>query len=139
MVNMDARTVLSALPDGGCRDRLPDRPSERIDRWLAERRQAYVLAARSVPLRAVNDWEHGRSSIRHPTGKFFEIIGVRVTAENREVRKWCQPMLAPRGAGVVGLVIRRVRGELQLLMRADVRPGYAGGAKRSKIKSPGLR
>jgi len=51
-------------------------------------------------------------------------VGVRVHASNREVRSWCQPLLAPRGLGLAAFVVRRIDGILHLLARADLRPGY---------------
>jgi oxidase EvaA len=142
VVNMDSRTVLSCLPlpagegaDGdGFRDALRRSTSRTDDRalcsslevasWLTGRKSAYALTTRQVPLRSVAGWTRTEDEIRHATGRYFSIVGVEVTATNREVGHWCQPLLAPRGRGLVAFVVRRIDGVLHLLARADLRPGY---------------
>jgi hypothetical protein len=142
VVNMDTRTVLSCLPlpapyardrDGfaaavlrsmTCGDEGALSSSLEIRSWLTERKASYDLTTRLMPLRCLVDWERNADEIYHSTGRYFSIIGVKVEASNREVRRWCQPLLAPRGHGLVAFVVRRIRGVLHLLARADVRPGY---------------
>jgi oxidase EvaA len=142
VVNMDARTVLACLPlaasDDGDGDgfrgalrrstRAEDdeslSSSLEIASWLTGRKARYELTTHERPLREVAGWVCTRDEIRHETGHFFSIVGVSVRATNREVRHWCQPLLAPRGHGLVAFVVRRIGGVLHLLARADVRPGY---------------
>lgn len=141
VVNMDSRTVLSCLPlpvDVPRDDDLlaalwhsanatdDDALSTVLDigSWLTERKASYQLDVRQVPLGSVVGWERDRMEIRHSTGRYFSIVGVEVEATNREVRRWCQPLLAPHGVGVVAFVVRRIDGVLHVLARADVRPGY---------------
>lgn len=143
VVNMDARTVLSCLPlaaaengerpdgfagalrrstDGG--DELALYPSLEVGSWLTGRKAGCTMSVRRIPLDAVASWERDARRIYHPSGKFFEIVGVRVRATNREVGSWCQPLLAPVGTGLVAFVVRRIAGVLHVLARADSRPGY---------------
>lgn len=142
VVNMDSRTVLSCLPlpagDAAGRDgfwaalRRSTSPSDdravasslEVASWLTGRKSAYALTTRQVPLRSVAGWTRTEDEIRHSTGCYFSIIGVEVRATNREVGHWCQPLLAPRGRGLVAYVVRRIDGVLHLLARADLRPGY---------------
>jgi NDP-hexose 2,3-dehydratase len=140
VVNMDSRTVLSCLPlpawDAGegfagalvrsstCGDDGALSPSVEVASWLTERKVRYELTTHRVPLRSVVGWLRTENEISHPSGRFFSILGVRVEATNREVRSWCQPLLAPRGTGLVAFVVRRIGGVLHVLARADVRAGY---------------
>lgn len=141
VVNMDARTVLSCLPlhvrDGlgngpaaavarsssSC-DEAALSPLQEISSWLIERKVSYELTAPLAPLRSVKGWERGTDEIHHSSGRYFSIVGVQVEASCREVRSWCQPLLAPCGHGLVAFVVRRIEGVLHVLARADVRPGY---------------
>ena len=142
VVNMDARTVLSCLPlpagDAAGRDgfwaALRRSTSHTYDRalassldvasWLIGRKSAYALTTRQVPLRSVAGWTRTEDEIHHTSGRYFRIIAVEVRATNREVGHWYQPLLGPRGRGLVAFVVRRIDGALHLLARADLRPGY---------------
>lgn len=140
IVNMDARSILSCLPlpapagetDDGFYPALarsvttlgePDRMGE-IRRWFNARKVAHAVQVSAIPLRSVAGWHRGRDEIYHEQGKYFRIIGVSVQATNREVRSWCQPLLAPRGIGLVAIIVRDIGGVMHLLMHADLRPGY---------------
>ena len=125
VVNMDSRTVLSCLPligPGG--DDLGISSTLEVSSWLTGRKARYELTTSQVPLRSLADWERTDDEIRHSSGRYFSIIGVSVRATNREVRQWCQPLLAPRSEGLVAFIARRIDGVLHLLARADLRPGY---------------
>jgi oxidase EvaA len=142
MVNMDSRTVLSCLPlpaiDAGHGSSFAEGllrstaegddsallSSLELGSWLTWRKASYELTTERVPLRGIDGWIQTTDEIRHQTGRFFSIIGVRVNATNREVRSWCQPLLAPHGDGLVAFVVRQIDGVLHILARADVRPGY---------------
>ena len=142
LVNMDARTVLSCLPVGaatlgdttgfgaavtasvGCPDPAAWQPLIAARSWLTERKSYYALATRSVPLDSVVGWRRYADQIRHDSGRYFSIVGVDVRASNREVSSWRQPLLAPRGLGLVALLLRRINGVPHVLAHADLRPGY---------------
>lgn len=140
LVNMDARTVLSCLPlpapaaeddfatalrrsiSGA--DAAALHPPADVGNWLSGRKACYTLRADPVPLDSVAGWHRNADEIFHRDGKYFTVVGVKVHATNREVRSWCQPLLAPRGTGLVAFVVRRIGEVLHVLARADLRPGY---------------
>jgi NDP-hexose 2,3-dehydratase len=125
VVNMDSRTVLSCLPlTAPGSDDLGISSTLEVSSWLTGRKARYELTTSQVPLRSLADWERTSDEIRHSSGRYFSIIGVNVRATNREVRQWCQPLLAPRGEGLVAFIARRIDGVLHVLARADLRPGY---------------
>jgi oxidase EvaA len=121
LMNMDARTVLSCLPFAGPPDssRMRD-----LLAWITEARTRTDVYADRIPLNEVSGWQRDGTSIRHESGKFFNVIGVDVRAGGREVRRWCQPMIEPIGIGVVGMLVKRIDGVLHCLMNARVEPGY---------------
>ncbi|WP_226900135.1 NDP-hexose 2,3-dehydratase family protein [Nonomuraea phyllanthi] len=142
LVNMDARTVLACLPvqdgehgDGGegfgaavARSRDPRRGSRHhtaeLLSWLSGIRSTVDVQARTVPLNQVSRWRRAGGRISHETGRFFDVIGVRVEADGREVVGWDQPMISPVGTGVVGFLVRRIGGVVHALAHARVEPGY---------------
>ncbi|MER5650470.1 NDP-hexose 2,3-dehydratase family protein [Streptosporangium sp. NPDC002524] len=147
LVNMDARTVLACLPlqggagDDGFGDELGDGFGAMLARsrdpradaahglheilsWLSGFRSTVDVQARPLPLNRLRGWHRSAGRISHETGRFFDVVGVRVEAHGREVRRWTQPMIEPVGTGLVAFLVRPVRGVLHALVHARVEPGY---------------
>lgn len=147
LVNMDARTVLSCLPFA-----LPDDASVHgedsfrralalscqyqddrsgpgalhtaggILSWFTEAKTRCHWTARLVPLSEVKGWTRDENEITDREERRFRIIGVRVEAGTREVKRWTQPLLWPRGQGRAVFLVRSIQGVLHLLVQA--RPEY---------------
>jgi oxidase EvaA len=143
LVNMDARTVLSCMPF-----ELPEELSQptgdgfadalvrsyqyqsgngqaaslhtagEILSWFTEAKTRCDWTASLIPLAGVRRWSHDDYELAHDEGRHFRIIGVRVEAVTREVARWSQPLLAPRGQGQAWLVTRPIGGVLHVLVRA---------------------
>ncbi|GAA2898705.1 NDP-hexose 2,3-dehydratase family protein [Streptosporangium fragile] len=146
MVNMDARTVLSCLPVAhpglasvlrpgadGFRSALvrscdPDTPGiwsmGDVLSWITDVRSRTDVLIRRVPLNALPGWRRVDGRISHESGRFFDVIGVRVEASGREVSRWSQPMVEPHGMGVVAFLVKRIDGVLHVLVHARVEAGY---------------
>jgi dTDP-4-dehydro-6-deoxy-alpha-D-glucopyranose 2,3-dehydratase len=131
LINMDARTVLSGIlfvePFGPARALHPEGPSlhsfGHVLSWLAEAKSRHHLTQRPIPLREVPEWDWVDGELVHDSGRFFSVIGVDVTASNREVRQWSQPMLKPVAPGVIGFLVRRVDDVFHLLVNARTEAG----------------
>jgi dTDP-4-dehydro-6-deoxy-alpha-D-glucopyranose 2,3-dehydratase len=146
LVNMDARTVLSCLPladaglaaeFGAAADGFASALIRSCDvaaaglhgmhdilRWITEARTRTDVFAQRIPLGQVRDWRFADGKISHESGRFFDVIGMHVTAGDREVGSWSQPMIEPYGTGVVAFLVRNIGGVLHVLMNARVEPGY---------------
>ncbi|MET7395825.1 NDP-hexose 2,3-dehydratase family protein [Dactylosporangium sp. NPDC005572] len=146
LVNMDARTVLSCmsfdLPDEGdttgddeFRDALvrsyqygaggagATRTAGDILSWFTEAKTRCDWTARLIPLGDVADWKRTDEEIADRDGRHFRIIAVDVTAGTREVRRWSQPLLHPRGEGRAELAVRPIDGVLHVLVQARAEYG----------------
>jgi len=132
VINMDARTVLSCLPpEYGHSGALPARvgggnPAHRLSdilSWFTELKCKYDLSVRSLPLVDAEPWVIEEDRICHPTGNFFEVVAVRVKADNREVGAWTQPLLKPCREGILAYVVKKIGDEAHLLMQGKVEPG----------------
>lgn len=126
LVNMDARTVLSCLPDW---DRVEGPGSavhtgQEIRSWLTDRRVAHEVVTERLPLRAVAGWHRTADAVTHEEGRFFSVVAVHVGSRSREVPSWTQPLLRPHGQGIAALLVKRVGGVLHALMHARVEPGF---------------
>ncbi|MQA07458.1 MAG: NDP-hexose 2,3-dehydratase [Pseudonocardiaceae bacterium] len=143
LINMDTRTVLSGAvslrPAGdGSLERDPFRDAMTPPRgsrhrslhsvpellsWFTEVKARSTMSRRRVPLSEVSGWSHSDGVISHVDGKHFTVVGLEVEASNREVAGWSQPMIAPRGQGVVAFLAKRIKGTLHLLVQARMEAG----------------
>lgn len=144
LVNMDTRTVLACLPFGpagpapagqgdGAAAALtaslsPQAPAAHtlpeLLRWFNGVKARSEVVVEPLPLAAVDDWVRDAEEIRHTSGRHFSIVAVSVEAGNREVTGWTQPLLSPRGTGVVAFLAKRIDGVLHVLAHARPEPGY---------------
>jgi oxidase EvaA len=149
VVNMDARTVISAIPlisrideASECGLRIWGSPRtfdeavmassvlndgmhtiEEVISWLAEIRATVEVVADPVPLSSVAGWAHHDGGIRRDDGDYFSVIGITARATSREVRTWSQPIVKPSSMGVLAFVTQRIRGVLHFLVQARMEPG----------------
>ncbi|MGW2302741.1 NDP-hexose 2,3-dehydratase family protein [Streptomyces sp. NPDC001809] len=147
VVNMDARTVLSCLPLEGpglhedasagrdaFRASLLRSCSAGVDEgahsmssvlhWITEARSTAELHARTVPLDQAAGWHTEDGRIRHESGLFFDVLGVRVRTRGREVDRWTQPLVAAGGRGLIAFLTRSIDGVLHVLVQAKDEPGH---------------
>ncbi|MGX1914124.1 NDP-hexose 2,3-dehydratase family protein [Streptomyces phaeochromogenes] len=127
LVNMDARTVLSCLPNwrhdyaGRAGDLHPD---TEVRSWMTRRRTEHELSVTPIGLARTQGWHRGEREITHERGQHFKVVAVHVLSSRREIPAWSQPLLEPCGVGVVALFVRRSGGAPHLLLRARVEPGF---------------
>jgi len=141
MVNMDTRTVLSGLRFEA-REFMTLNPtalgeallsSERvlsgvnsidgILHRLSELKSKYQLVVNRCSLSDVTEWETRADEIARADRRFFRIIGADVEISNREVARWCQPLVQPMQEGLCVLFAKRIGGVLHFLMQAKVECG----------------
>lgn len=126
MVNMDARTVLSCLPLSAAPASFDDAAQQEtaeIQSWLNNAKSRSSLTSRLIPLAAVDHWRRSERAIGHEEDRYFQVIGTAVRATNREVGAWGQPLIAPRGQGVVAFLVARTRQAVEVLVQARAEGG----------------
>lgn len=106
----------------------PNDPTPLLE-WRDEKRKEIVFSAHLIGLRDVRNWhldENG--NVRHESGQFFGVEGVRIEAGNlREVRDWDQPIYTQPEGGVLGMVAREMpQSGIQFLLQAKAEPGNIG-------------
>jgi len=151
LVSMDARTVVSCIPfcEGGLvpiesgnangnkshRDgfgarlmkSMADGPcthgDEAVQSWLTELKCRYMMTVHRTGLSSLEGWRHRDNRIAHDGDRFFNVLGVRVKARNREVYEWDQPLVQPAEKGLVAFLVREIDGVLHFLVQGKVEPG----------------
>jgi oxidase EvaA len=151
LVNMDTRTVLSCLPFSGAG--VIDVPAvggdgfraallrscnaeqgslhstDDVLSWITEARTSTEVHTSPVPLNQLRQWRSLDGKICHERGLFFDVIGVSVRAAGREVGQWMQPMIEPKGIGLVAFLVGEIGGVLHALVHSRVEPGYVDVAE----------
>lgn len=97
--------------------------------WLKERQASYPVTVEEVGVNDLQGWKANAATgnIEHESGKFFSIIGVKVTgASDREVPSWSQPMLKQEEIGISGVIMQKRDGVEHYLFYAKFEPGNIG-------------
>ena len=137
IVNMDTRTVISGiplkvddrleLPNVWCSSMLqnatPLHKMTEILSWLTSLKCKYELNVTPIPLSEVEHWRTTDLAIEHEDGRFFKVIAAQVEINNREVKTWCQPLVAPVLQGLTAFVIKKINGTFHFLVQGKVEPG----------------
>ena len=144
MVNMDTRTVLSGidyteyitplcntkqfsdfglamLKSAKTEDGMYTMP--RIISWLSALKSRYELRVTNIPIDKLKGWHRSPIEIANNDGKFFRIIGARVSISNREVSTWCQPLVQPLQQGICAFVVKKIYGIYHFLVQAKMECG----------------
>lgn len=144
MVNMDTRTVLSgidyidyitpltnleSLSDFG-RDMLKSARTQegihtmsQILSWLSGLKSRYDLFVSNKPIDHLEGWHRSDAEISNDEGKYFRVIGVKVSISSREVTSWCQPLVQPMQQGLCAFIIRKIGGIYHFLVQAKLECG----------------
>lgn len=78
-MNMDTRTVLSAVPYADPHGRAKLRDAE-LHSWFTGQRARHTVSAERVPLADVTGWTRGKETIEHDAGRYFKVVAVSVRA-----------------------------------------------------------
>lgn len=94
-------------------------------KWLANLNTQVTFETEFVPLKEIRDWgfdKHG--NIRHKSGKFFSIEGIKVSAVfNDKASEWDQPIINQPEVGFLGILCQKKNGVLYFLMQGKIEPG----------------
>lgn len=98
--------------------------------WLRAQRAGSTMTVERVPLSDVKDWgiQDAGARFGRPDGKFFNLVGAKITNAGREVQTWGQPLIEEMGEGAV-VVFAAEDGEHEeerYLVSARAEPGNAG-------------
>ncbi|MEV0221379.1 NDP-hexose 2,3-dehydratase family protein [Streptomyces sp. NPDC050704] len=102
--------------------------------WVAERAQLNTQHVETIPFSALSGWDFdpGTGDLRHHTGRFFSVRGLRVRgAGEGAVPEWWQPVIDQPEIGVLGILAKRFDGVRHFLMQAKVEPGNVNGVQLS--------
>ena len=93
--------------------------------WFAAERRRQRMVIERRPLDALDGWTFGGTpmGLRHRSGRFFQVRGVRVRTDFGPVAVWDQPILEQPEVGILGVITRVFGGVRHFLMQAKAEPG----------------
>ena len=144
MVNMDTRTVISCLPIFYSLNHLnfldykhtsksenmnalfkfySINSDEYINNWLTFKKLKCDILVNKIPLKNLKNWNISKNKISHEDDLFFDVIGVDVSIENREVVNWNQPMIKPKKKGLIALAFCKINDTPHFLVKTKFEIG----------------
>lgn len=91
--------------------------------WIRSRNATIHVRIDKTTLDQCAPWYYDGESgtIRNPAGSFFQIAGLRVTEGKKTLLE--QPILLQNEIGYLGIICKRIGGEMHYLMQAKIEPG----------------
>jgi len=152
LINMDTRTVISGIPYGSYSKEeidlfsffdsktnidttknkllksilLKDKAlhtQDNLINYMTKQKCKCELEVIKTSLSDIDNWIIEEGVIRHKTNKYFKIIAVEVSIDNREVVSWTQPMVEPAQDGMCAFVCKEIKGILHFAVQTKLECG----------------
>ena len=94
-----------------------------IKKWLLHNDKKYFLTTKIIALSALKDWKVLKSKIFHKNNNFFSIIGLNISSNSREVKKWFQPIIKGKKMSLAGFLMKDFQNTRHYLCRYILKPG----------------
>lgn len=93
--------------------------------WIREQNQKVGVDIRQVSFADMQPmWDFdSEGNLRHQSGKFFSIEGIRVQTNYGAIPEWEQPIINQPEIGLLGIITREIDGVLYFLLQAKIEPG----------------
>jgi len=92
--------------------------------WLKDSKDKNKLQVDRIGLNELKDWQYDDENYSQKNKKYFHVCGLRVQSLSREVQFWDQPIVKSVAPGIIGLLIKEMKGLPHVLMQAKAEPGY---------------
>ena len=100
--------------------------------WIETRNREVSVSVDLIPFKAMDNWEVlPDNSLRHTSGKFFSIEGIRVNTDFPQSKVWEQPIINQPEIGYLGILAKEFDGVLHFLMQAKIEPGNVNNVQLS--------
>lgn len=98
-------------------------PTSEILAWMKQQNDEVVSNIQQIPLTELKGWSYRDDRIRHDSGKFFSIDGIRIKTNYRNTPEWDQPIINQPEIGFLGFIVKKFNGVMHFLMQAKIEPG----------------
>ena len=93
--------------------------------WVKKQNEIVNVSINKVPFKNLQKWyfDEERGNLKHDTGKFFSIDGIRVETTWGSLPTWDQPIINQSEIGFLGFIVKEIDGILHFLVQAKIEPG----------------
>ena len=96
---------------------------KKIYKWLKIRKKKIYFSVKRKNISELNKWITNRRKIYHSSGKFFQILGIRVKSNFFVNNTWDQPVIYQNEKGILGIIKYSKKGISEYLLQAKAEPG----------------
>ncbi|MEI6125399.1 MAG: NDP-hexose 2,3-dehydratase family protein [Pseudomonadota bacterium] len=95
--------------------------------WFSQKKNASRFSVEQIPFSSLRQWffEETTQNLKHTSGRFFTIEGIRVQTNSGPIQSWDQPIINQPEIGILGIITRKFDGIPYFLMQAKMEPGNA--------------
>ena len=99
----------------------PYNSTEQVLDWIREQNRKIEVNVRQISFKEMEPmWQFdAEGNLRHATGKFFSIEGIRVKTNYGNVAEWEQPIINQPEIGYLGIITKEIDGVLYFLLQAE--------------------
>jgi dTDP-4-dehydro-6-deoxy-alpha-D-glucopyranose 2,3-dehydratase len=94
--------------------------------WLDAYRRSCDMQVEEIPWTASKEWSFNNHHLRHRSGGFFAVVGVRAYLNGIAQDKLDQLLIDQPEIGILGFIIRRKGADAEILLHAKPEPGNIG-------------
>ncbi|WP_276878931.1 NDP-hexose 2,3-dehydratase family protein [Bacteroides heparinolyticus] len=91
--------------------------------WMKLQNDEVMSNIQQIPLTELRGWSYRDDRIRHDSGRFFSIDGIRINTNYRNIPEWDQPIINQPEIGFLGYIVKKIKGVMHFLMQAKIEPG----------------
>ena len=96
---------------------------KKIYKWLEIRKKKIYFSVKKKNISELNKWILNSKKIYHSSGKFFQILGIRVKSNFFVNNTWDQPVIYQNEKGILGIIKYSKKGISEYLLQAKAEPG----------------
>jgi len=98
---------------------------EAFKNWFARKKQENHFLVEQIPFSSLQQWyfEKETQNLKHASGRFFTIEGIRIHTNFGPTPCWEQPIINQPEIGILGIITRKFDGVPYFLMQAKMEPG----------------
>ena len=100
---------------------------EPLLRWKAERAAYSELRCEPIRFDHMDSWTFKEGALVHKSGGFFSVVGACFTQQDGSQLR--QPLILQPEVGLLGFLLRRVNGGIEVLLQAKAEPGNIGAVQ----------
>lgn len=105
--------------------------TSKVIEWLISQNDKVHVSVTESTFDKLKLWSYSHGSLRHDTGKFFSIDGIRIQTNWGNVHSWEQPIINQPEIGYLGFIVKRINGVLHFLLQAKIEPGNVNNVQLS--------